>query len=302
VTRRELLAGFFAGFPTEGSTLVHEHVMVDFIGANRIRPGRYDPKDVLRAAVPKLEAVRRWGCRRLLECTPNYLGRDPGLMAEIGRAAGIEIWTNTGLYGAGDHKYLPPFAFKETASRLARRWIGEFEKGVDGVRPRFVKIGVNAAPLHAIDRKLARAAAITSRETGLTVASHTGSGAAALEQIAIFEEERVSPSRFVWVHAQSEEGHGLHERAARAGAWVEFDGIAPRSADEHLECVRFMAARGLLGRALISQDAGWYRVGEPGGGEYRDYTFLYISFLPRLEPAWVRILMVENPEKAFGRG
>jgi len=299
VTRRELLAGLAAVLPVEGSILVHEHVMVDFVGADRIQPGRYDPKDVVRAAVPKLEEVRRLGCRRLLECTPNYLGRDPGLLVKIGRAAGIEIWTNTGLYGASGHRYLPRFAFQETAGQLARRWVGEFEKGVDGVKPRFVKIGVNAAPLDEADRKLARAAAITSRATGLTVASHTGGGAAALEQIAIFEQERVTPSRFVWVHAQSEEDHAFHERAARAGAWVEFDGIAPRTAYAHLECVRFMAARGLLEKTLISQDAGWYHVGKPGGGDYRGYTFLYTSFLPRLEPAWVRALMVENPAKAF---
>ncbi|MCC6861041.1 MAG: hypothetical protein IT158_20910 [Bryobacterales bacterium] len=274
--------------------------MVDFAGADRIRPGRYSPADVLRIAAPKLRQVRQCGCQRLLECTPNFLGRDPALMLEIGRAAGIEIWTNTGLYGAGGHKYLPQYAFQETAARLARRWIGEFEKGVDGVRPRFVKIGVNAAPLSETDRKLARAAAITSRETGLTAASHTGGGVAAMEQIAVFEQERVPPSRFVWVHAQSEKDRSFHERAARAGAWVEFDGIAPETADWHLECLRLMSRRGLLGKALISQDAGWYHVGEPGGGDYRGYTYLYTGFLPRLDPAWARLLLVVNPGKAFG--
>jgi hypothetical protein len=33
-------------------------------------------------------------------------------------------------------------------------------------------------------------------------------------------------------------------------------------------------------RTLISQDSGWYRVGEPGGGHYRGYTFLYTNFPP----------------------
>jgi phosphotriesterase-related protein len=61
-----------------------------------------------------------------------------------------------------------------------------------------------------------------------------------------------------------------------------------------------MAARKLLGKVLISQDAGWYHVGEPGGGDYRGYTYIYTDFLPRLEPAWRRQLMVENPARAFG--
>jgi phosphotriesterase-related protein len=61
-----------------------------------------------------------------------------------------------------------------------------------------------------------------------------------------------------------------------------------------------MAAENLLGRTLLSQDSGWYHVGEPGGGNYRGYTFIYTDFLPTLETAWVRPLMVDNPTHAFG--
>ena len=167
-------------------------------------------------------------------------------------------------------------------------------------RPRFIKIGVNRGPLDEIDRKLVRAAAITSRETGLTIASHTGDGAAAVEQLEIVTAERVSPAKFVWVHAQNERDHDLHEKVARAGAWVEFDGIGPKTAAFHLECVRFLAAKGLLRRTLVSQDSGWYHVGEPGGGEFRGYTYLYSDFLPQLEAAQIPVLMWENPRAAFG--
>jgi phosphotriesterase-related protein len=282
------------------SILVHEHILVDFIGADRIGPGRYDPEDVFRVARPKLEEVRKLGCVRLQECTPNFLGRDPRLCRRLAEATGIEIWTNTGLYGAANHKFVPGFARSETADQLARRWIAEFEQGIEGVQPRFIKTGVNKAPLDELDRKLVRAAALASRATGLTVASHTGDGAAALEQLEILAEERVPAGRFVWVHAQNEKDHRIHERVARAGAWVEFDGVGPKSIDWHLECVRFMAAAGLLGWTLISQDAGWYHVGEPGGGDYRGYTFLYTDFLPRLEPEWIDRLLWDNPLAAFG--
>ncbi len=145
-----------------------------------------------------------------------------------------------------------------------------------------------------------RAAAITSRETGLTIASHTGDGDAALEQLEIVTAERASLAKFVWVHAQNERDHGLHEKVAQAGAWVEFDGIGPKTAAYHLECVRFLAAKGLLNRTLISQDSGWYHVGEPGGGDFRGYTYLYSDFLPLLQPAQVPVLMLENPRAAFG--
>lgn len=303
MNRREFLAACWqalGGRRVEGSILVHEHALVDFIGADRIHPGRYDPDEVFRVALPKLKEVRRYGCRRLLECTPAFLGRDARLMARLAEASGVEIWTNTGLYGAASHKFLPAFARQESAEQLARRWIAEWRDGVEGVRPRFIKTGVNKGPLVELDRKLVRAAAITSRETGLTIASHTGDGRAALEQIEIVSREGVATSKFVWVHAQNEKDHSFHRKAAEAGAWVEFDGIGPRTADWHLECVRFMAAHKFLGRTLISQDAGWYHVGEPGGGNYRGYTYIYTDFVPRLEADWVDVLLRENPVRAFG--
>jgi len=300
-TRREFLALTAAtlapGLP--GSILVHEHVLVDFGGA--ANPGRYDPEEVFRIARPRLEEIRQLGCRRLLECTPAFLGRNPKLLARLSEATGVELWTNTGIYGAAKRAAVPAFAWQESAEQLARRFIEEARRGVDGVNPRFIKTGVGAAPLEEIDRKLVRAAALASRETGLTIASHTGPGAAALEQLDIITSEKVGASRFVWVHAQSEKDHALHEKVARAGAWVEFDGISPKSADWHLRCVRFMAAKNLLGRTLISQDAGWYHVGEPGGGNYRGYAYIHTDFLPRLEPAWQQRLMLDNPRAAFGK-
>jgi phosphotriesterase-related protein len=274
--------------------------MVDFIGADQIGPGRYDPSEVFRVARPKLEEVKKLGCRRFQDCTPNFLGRDPRLLRRLADAVGMEIWTNTGLYGAASHKFVPDFAKRESAEQLARRWIEEARKSIDGVKPRFIKTGVNRGPLQELDQKLVRAAAITSRQTGLTIASHTGNGLAALEQLNIVTDERVSPSKFVWVHAQSEKDHTIHEKIARAGAWVEFDGVGPKSLDWHVECVQFMAAKDLLGRTLISQDSGWYRVGEAGGGNYRGYTFLYTDFLPKLEKDWAARLMRDNPVKAFG--
>ena len=287
-------------FANQQSVLVHEHVMVDFVGADKIVPGRYDPDEVFRIAKPKLQEIKDLGCGRFLECTPQFIGRDAALMSRLSEALDMDIWTNTGIYGAANHKYVPEFAKQETADQLSKRWIKEVQRGVDGVVPRFIKTGVNKGPIDELDSKLVRAAAITSRETGLTIASHTGDGAAALDQLDILTEENVPLSKFVWVHAQNEKDHAVHAKVARAGAWVEFDGIREKSADWHLNCIRFMAANGLLGQTLISQDSGWYRVGEPGGGNYRGYTYIYTDFLPRLERDWIPKLMLANPVRAFG--
>ncbi|MFN3322548.1 MAG: phosphotriesterase [Bryobacteraceae bacterium] len=278
------------------------YVLVDFIGADQASPSRYNRRDVLRVVRPHLEELRRYGCRRLIECTPNFLGRDPRLLKQLAGDTGIEVWTNTGLYGAGqNYKFLPAYARQETAEQLAARWIEEATRGVDGIRPRFIKIGIGQTSLGEWDRKLVRAAAITSRATDFTIASHTPTGAAAAEQLEILTAERVAPAKFVWVHAQNEKDHNFHRKLAEAGAWVEFDGIGPKSAYWHRDCIEFMGEAGLLGRTLISQDAGWYHVGEPGGGDFRPYTYIYTHFGAGLDDGLKHQLLVQNPEAAFGK-
>lgn len=286
--------------PLRGWILVHEHVLVDFGGAAVASPSRYDADEVFRTALPHLTAVAKLGCRRLQECTPNFLGRDPRLLMRLAEAADMEIWTNTGLYAAADHKYLPDFVRHETPLQIARRWIAEARAGVDGVKPRFIKIGVNRAPLPEWDRKVVEAAAIAQKETGLTIASHTGDGRAALEQIEMLSKVKVNPAKFVWVHAQSEKDQSIHAAAAKAGAWVEFDGVSEKTADWHVQCIARMAELRLLHRVLVSQDSGWYHVGEPGGGDFRGYTYLFTGLLPKLRTEWHRELLVVNPVGAFG--
>jgi phosphotriesterase-related protein len=308
MTRRELLSclaaapALSANARIPDSVLVHEHILVDFAGAARIGAGRYDRDDVFRIAKPRLEEIKALGCRRLLECTPNFVGRDALLCARLADATGIQIWTNTGLYGAGGaaHPYLPDFALRENAAQLASRWIAEAGRGVDGLKPRFIKIGVNKGPLDDIERKLVHAAARTSRETGLPIAAHTPSGLAAVEELEIIESTQVPASKFVWFHATMEKDHAYHEKVARAGAWACFDGVREGNAAWIRECLRFMAEKNLLGRVLVSNDAGWYHAGEPRGGSYRGYTFVYENIVAGLEPTRARQLLVENPVQAFG--
>ena len=53
-----------------GFTLPHEHVLVDFVGADQIGPGRYEIEEVLRAVLPFMVQVKGLGCQALVECTP----------------------------------------------------------------------------------------------------------------------------------------------------------------------------------------------------------------------------------------
>ena len=63
-----------------GMVLMHEHVMVDFIGADKVSRSRYDADDVVRVALPHLREARELGCRTIVECTPAFLGRNAALL------------------------------------------------------------------------------------------------------------------------------------------------------------------------------------------------------------------------------
>lgn len=290
-----------------GNTLVHEHILVDFIGARLISPERWNREEVMDKVLPFLDEVRTAGCNTLVDCTPNYLGRDVELLKRVSETTRLNIITNTGYYGGSDHKFLPAHAFTETADQLASKWINEWKLGIDktSVKPGFIKISVNPGPLSEISKKLIRAAALTHIRTGLTIASHTGPAVAAIEQIEILKKEKVSPSVFVWVHAQNEKDQSQYARAAREGAWVSLDGLDEKNVAQYSDHLRYLKKEKCLDRVLISHDAGWYEPGKPGGGNFRGYTTVFKKLIPVLEQneftenEIMQIIRI-NPRNAFG--
>jgi predicted metal-dependent phosphotriesterase family hydrolase len=291
-----------------GITLMHEHVMADFIGADKTGSHRYDSSKVFTKMLPGLLELKKMGCNTFVDCTPAYFGRDVRILKRLAEKSGLHIITNTGYYGALKENFLPPHAYAENAEQLAERWIREYKNGIDGtgVKPGFIKVSVDEGRLRPVYVKLLTAAAITHKQTGLSISAHTGNGIAALHEIAVLKEHGVHPSAFRWVHAQNEKDKTIYLTAARLGAWVEFDGIdsLAKTIREHVEMVKFMKDNKLLNRTLISQDAGWYWVGEPDGGPYRSYIDIFEKFIPALTEAGftdteIKQLLVDNPRESL---
>jgi phosphotriesterase-related protein len=295
-------------FPMDslGKTLIHEHMLVDFVGADSIHPGRWNRDSVVARVLPYLMDLKKHGVRSILDCTPSYLGKDPILLQQLSEKSGIRILTNTGYYGAVGGKYLPKHAFSETAEELSERWIAEFEKGIEGtgIRPGFIKISVNEADtLSQIDQKLVKAAALTHLKTGLTIASHTGTWKTAIQEVRILQEMGVDPAAFVWVHAQNEPDFKNYQVAAELGVWISLDGIG-WAIEPYVERLLFAKEKGILDRVLISHDAGWYDPAKLGGGDFQPFTTIFEKFIPILDkqeftPQDWDILLIRNPAKAF---
>jgi len=286
-----------------GVTLIHEHIMVDFIGADKVSKDRYDADEVFDVMLPYLKEIRALGVTGFGECTPMYLGRDAQLLARLAEAADMHIITNTGLY---KEPYLPQYAFQKSADELAQMWINEIENGIEdtGIKPGFIKIAVNPGNLIPIQQKIARAAARTSLSTGAVIAAHTGHGIAVLEEMDILEEEGLPLNRFIFVHAGSEKDEEYHFMAAERGAWVEYDSIRKEEAERNIQLIKGMLEKGYEDNLLLSQDAGWYNVGQPKGGNIRGYAYLLKEFTPLMKRSGIDQetidkLMILNPAKAL---
>ena len=291
-----------------GKTLIHEHVLVDFIGADSTGYHRWDKSDVVNKVLPYLLEIQAQGFTTLIECTPAYLGRDPELLQTLSKLSGLQIVTNTGYYGARQNKYLPSHAFTESTEQLADRWITEWKNGIEntGIRPGFIKISVDQEDqLSPVHQKLIRAAGKVHHSTGLTIASHTLLAEPAFQQLAILGEEGVAPDAFVWVHAQAEKNLMKHIEAARLGAWISLDNIRSDNLKVYVPLIDNLKQHGLLNRVLISHDAGWYSPREENGGEFRGYTDIENFLLPALIKKGftneeIDQILVSNPAEAFG--
>jgi phosphotriesterase-related protein len=289
-----------------GVTLTHEHVLVDFIGAESITYDRWKKPEVIRKVLPYLEQVKKLGCRTFIECTPQYIGRDPLLLRALADSTGLNIITNTGYYGAGNDKFMPANAYMESAAQIAARWTDEWENGIEGtgIKPGFIKIGVGSGELSDLHRKIVQAAALTHLKTGLVIASHTGPAVPAFAQLSVLREAGVSPEAFIWVHAQAEKDSTAFIMAAKMGAWVSFDGLNEENAEKYLRLLVYMKSKKMLNNVLLSHDAGWYRPEVEGGGDFRGFTALFEKLTPLMRKKGfteneIEQLLVKNPANAF---
>ena len=285
-----------------GTMLPHEHIMSTFGAEPADRPD-YNTADLLRTVIPYLSSLKKQGCTAIADCTAAQFGRAPDLLRSISRKTGMHILTNTGYYGAAKDRYVPPHAVEETAGQLAARWLGEWQDGIDGtgVRPGFLKIGVDAGPLSPVDKKLVQAAARTHLGSGLAIAVHTGDNfEAAQEQLALLRAEGVSPEAWIWVHAHAATNEAILSCAER-GAWISFDAISLSSLDRHLELVRMMKRAGRLAQVLLSHDGDLFPV---PGGKPRPFEALFTHFIPKLRQEGftqreIQALVAGNPQRAF---
>ncbi|MEI6143261.1 MAG: phosphotriesterase [Mariniphaga sp.] len=291
-----------------GITLPNEHVLVDQASIDSVGMNKYEMDSVIATVLPYFEELKPFKVATFVDSTPEFMGRDPQLLAELSRRTGINILTNTGWMASDDERHLPKEIKDMSAEEIAAVWINEAKNGIGntGIRPGFIKIGLNKVQLSETDKKLVAAACLTHLETGLSIMSFTGPADAANEQLKILKKYGVDPSAFIWSHAMEESVSKKILAISLMGAWVLFDGIQ----DEMLAQIEIeklllnLKSTRQLNRILLSHDGGWYQPGKPNGKKFRPYSDLFNSFsLLLLSEGFTREeldqMIIKNPAEAF---
>ncbi|MFA5044327.1 MAG: hypothetical protein WC542_00160 [Paludibacter sp.] len=288
-----------------GTTLPHEHVLVDFARADKGDFARWNKDTVISKALPFLLEAKKSGVNSMFECTTAYAGRDPELFQKLSNASGLNIITNTGNYGA-INDIGNDYEFAENAEQISKRWIDEWKNGIgtSGVRPGFIKIGVPPdSVLQPIQEKVVTAAALTHLKTGLTINVHIGPFHTANAVLKILKKEGVDPSAFIWTHAQVSKLEDLLYLAGM-GAWISLDNVSENNINNYVAMLSDFKRNQLLNKVLISHDAGWYDVVNPKTVTYRGYTTVFTHLKPALmqagltEKEWKQ-LTCYNPMNAY---
>lgn len=299
-----------------GFTLPHEHLYADTrpIAEQQSQPLAPDHGQVAERILPLLAALRTAGVRTVVDATATHLGRDPALLHYLSVRSGLNVVMPAGVYLAAEGLFIPDYARSHSAEQLAEKWVNEAREGFGdtGVKPGFIKLAVGGGPLTDLAQKVIDASIITHRDTGMMIGTHIGEGgvdpgfnaAAADAIITRIRQAGISPSAWMWIHAQNESAGGAHIRAAAAGAWISLDGFRPGNEEQYVSYVREMHEAGLLDRVLISQDAGWFNADQPDGGDIAPFDPLLTQLIPALRAAGfgqseLDQLFIHNPASAF---
>ena len=266
-----------------GVTLTHEHALANFQPyeewvagtANlRSRGGR-------AAVLPHLQRIAALGCRSFVDATAVGSGAIPPA-GRLSKEAGC---TSSPSRETTPRSTKVFFRNMCATSLEALRTLGT---GVQArhrghrVRPGFIKLGFNGGALSEVERKLIRAARRRTSPPGSRSARIPGRPWRPTS-MAELEAAGVHPSAWIWIHAQEEPDPREYYDAARRGAWISLDGVSPRASTSTRIASHCLRDLGLLHRVLVSQDAGWYSVGEPDGGKFRPYDTVFTEFIPALK-------------------
>lgn len=286
-----------------GTTLMHEHIMCDYSGADFVNPDQYRREEIVETMLPYLLKLREAGCDAFVDATPEGSGRDVKVLQECSIRSGLHIITATGTF---KEKAVSTKIRVATIDQIAEMWVKEFREGINdtGIRPGFIKIALDDGPISTLQEKVLRAAVRASLKTGMAIQSHTLHSETIRQAAEILIDEKLSFDRFIWTHADCSGDVETMVQLGKSGMWIQIDGVGYAPYEKHVRLLQDLIQAGILNRLLLSQDRGWYVVGKDKGRFVNPYHQIFTEFVPLCKKAGIQEehlhqIQVVNPARVL---
>jgi phosphotriesterase-related protein len=300
-----------------GTTLIHEHLRFRDEGAAMQWPHLYDERDEYDKAVADAKAVMSHGVKTI--CDPNAMtgGRDARFSKRVTDDTGLQVILATGIY---TYAHLPQVFQNREPEQIAECFVHDIEQGIQGtdVKAAFIKTACDEPGMVPNIEKVHRAAAKASLQTGAPIMAHSrpasGTG---LEQMRVFEDEGVDPSKVQIAHTGDTDDLDYIEKLLERGCWIGMDRYGLDlflPTDRRNATVLALLERGYADRMFLSQDycstLDWF---PPEVQEHLkatevpkwSMTMLFEEVIPYLKEAGMtdeqlETMLVENPKGWLG--
>ena len=265
------------------------------------------------------EELRRWflaGGGSVVDTTSIGIARDPLALARISRATGVNV-----VMGASHYV---PLTYTEdlrcrSEDEIAESIIRDITVGVGdtGIRAGIIGEVGNFWPTSETSRKILRASARASAETGAAITLHPGfHDDALMHHMSDLVEAGADPSRIVMGHVDTMAIDAVR-RVAETGAFVQYDTFGledtlwgevagqatPVPSDvERMERIEQLIDWGHEDRILIAHDVCFKSMLSRYGG--KGYSHVLESIVPRMRRRGysersVRSILVDNPMRVL---
>ncbi len=310
-----------------GFTLPHEHLFASSSGFWQVWPEYFGGRaNFIARVVDKLKVAKDEGVNTIVDLTTADLGRDIRIMEEISRKSGVQIIATTG------HWLYPNLSMgARTVEELMEFFTKEIERGIEGtdIKAGVIKVATDQEGVTPFIEKALRAAARTSKATGIPIETHTLAVKRQGEkQAEIFEAEGLNPMMVSIGHSdystEMDYLTGLIKRGYTIGmdhmsrgvtppAQRAAEGSSPNFWQTKVDRIKALVDAGFANKIFLSND--WlFADSLAATGAYSDalnklnpdgMLFLTRKVIPRLKQLGVsdqtiNAMTVENPKRFFG--
>ena len=269
---------------------------------------KYNDEDIQTShemILPVLKELHGLSCRAVVETSPPIGGQNVKLLKRLSIDSDIHIIPCTG-HNVPSHIH---DMFEETfVSQVSKKWISDFEEGLDTVdgtviRPGYIKLLLEKGDLTQHDQALLKAAVITNKKTGIPIHCHILEYKMVYEVVELLERENADLSKFLWAHADQDGHQETIQFAYDKGMWIGFDMIQVGTYDQKIEYIKQAIKDGHQDRILLSQD---YEIHAElvKNGENHNCTSFFKSFMPFCEERGLSKdvlihMMTKNPAEFY---